>query len=79
MSALSDPGAQFIAVTPSDTVSYRNLRSLYIGGGGDVSIIGKDGGPAVTFAAVPAGFVLPVQASIVRATGTTATDIVAMF
>ena len=66
------------AVVPSDTVSFvRRARSLYVGGGGNVALIGGDG-VAVTFVAVPAGSILPIEATRVNATGTTATSMVGL-
>lgn len=68
------------ALTPSDTMSLNPApRALYVGGAGDVSVVAlRDSGP-VTLAGVPAGSILPIQVRTVRATGTTATDIVALY
>lgn len=70
------------AVVPSDandvTLNGYYSRGLYVGGAGDVAVTMADGS-VVTFAAVPAGTLLPVQASRVMATNTTATSIVALF
>jgi hypothetical protein len=52
---------------------------LYIGGAGDVSVKGPQMGAAVVFKAVPAGMILPVEVTSVMSTGTTATDIVAIY
>jgi hypothetical protein len=66
------------AVTPSDTAKIEpHAVSLYIGGAGDVVVTAVDGGKA-TFT-VAAGTVLPVQATMVDATGTTATNIIALY
>src|SRR4051794_3645169 len=68
------PFANIAAITPSDSVNLPfTSRGLWIGGGGSVSVVTL-GGQTVTFAAVPAGFVLPVQVQRVNATGTTATN-----
>ena len=53
-------------------------RSLYIGGAGNASLLMPDNS-TVIFSALAAGTVLPVRASQVNTTGTTATDIVALF
>lgn len=68
-----------VAVTPSDSTNFANgiCRSLYIGGAGVVVAIMN--GTAVTFAAVPAGTNLRIQASRVNSTNTTATNIVALY
>lgn len=51
---------------------------LYVGGTGSVSVV-TIGGDIVTFAGVPAGTTLPIQVLKLRATGTTATLINAMW
>lgn len=73
------PNAAFRPVTPSDTVAIKGgpARSLYVGVTGDVVAINENN-VAVTFKAVPAGAVLPVATKRVNATGTTATDLVAL-
>lgn len=66
------------AVAPDDT-NYLNhmARALYVGGAGDLTV--EDGnGNAVTFKAVPAGATIPFITSRVHATGTTATNILAL-
>lgn len=83
--SLSDPAANFAAVTPADTGTFvannpkaSLTRGLYVGGAGDVVAVREDGG-AVTFAAVPAGTVLPIRCVRVNETGTDATDIVRLW
>jgi hypothetical protein len=66
-----------VAVTPSDTVGITECSALYIGTTGDVTII-TPGGQTVTLKTVPVGM-LEVKASYVKATGTTATNIVAFY
>jgi hypothetical protein len=51
---------------------------LYVGGTGNVSVI-TIGGDQITFAGVPAGTTLPIQVLKLRATGTTATLINALW
>lgn len=59
-------------VSPSDTTSLsETTRALYCGVGGDVAVV-LSSGAAVTFSNVPAGAILPVRATKVSATGTTA-------
>jgi hypothetical protein len=73
-----------LAITPNDaTVLQEGVRFLYIGGHGggggkaDVSVV-TAGGQTVIFKNVPIGSLLPVQCVRVRATDTTATDILAL-
>lgn len=52
--------------------------NLYVGGAGNVSVV-TIGGDIVTFFAVPVGTVLPIQVIRLRATGTTATNVLALW
>jgi hypothetical protein len=51
---------------------------VYVGGGGDVKVTMQDSGEVI-FVAVPTGTTLPIRVKIVFATGTDATDIVALW
>jgi len=51
---------------------------LYVGGTGNVSVI-TIGNDVATFFAVPAGTTLPIQVLKLRSTGTTATNVVALW
>lgn len=69
-----------VAVTPSDTAGVSKTTALWIGGAGNVSVImagAQQATPAV-LTAVPAGTLLPLAVVKVRATGTTATNIIAL-
>lgn len=87
-----DFGTYAEAITASDTISsatFLNSSALFIGSGGDVTVIisgtvGSSGsgfptaGEAVTFKNLSNGCFLPVIVDYVLATGTTAADIVAV-
>ena len=76
------------AVTPSDTATIPNVATqdgkgnngclLYVGGAGDVKVT-TAGGDDVIFTGIPAGSFIPVQVLRVFVTGTTATNIVALW
>lgn len=67
------------AITPSDGADLdRFPKAIYIGGAGNVSLIAIDDTDPVTFTGLAAGSVLLVRARRVRATGTTATGLVAL-
>ena len=73
------------AVTPSNTVDIPAITGgtnngcvLYIGGFGDLRVE-TVGGDTVTFVGVLGGTFFPVQVKRVYATGTTATNIVALW
>lgn len=75
----SDPGRRLVVVVPNDdTVFSITPRALYVGTGGDLAVVGIDDAAPVVLTAVPSGMLLPVSVSKVRATGTTASNIVAI-
>ena len=72
------PTGAFKSITPHDTTPQDPpVRSIYVGGAGDVVVKNADG-TAVTFTAVPVGMILPIACTIVKATGTTATNLIAL-
>lgn len=74
------PGRDPEAVTKSDSVNYtdsRVARALYVGTGGNVSLLVRSG-TTVVFNNVPSGAILPVWHTRVN-TATTAADMVALF
>lgn len=78
MSDLGVPAFRTEDVTPSDTTVLTGCRALYIGVAGDVAVMARGDTTPSTFVAHPAGYMF-VQAKQVLATGTTATNIVALF
>lgn len=78
---LNSPARNAVAVVTSDTVDLSiYAKKLWIGVTGDVKVIlvGDLDAAPVTFKAVPVGW-LEVQVRRVFATGTTATNIVAVY
>lgn len=74
---VESPARNWVAVTPSDSAPLvPTPKALYVGVAGNLSVTGADG-VAATFA-VAAGSYHPLCAVLVRATGTTATGIVAL-
>lgn len=77
---LDSPAFDAAAVAPHDANDLAfTARALYVGTGGDVVAILKGDAASVTFKNVPAGTVLPVCARRVLATGTTASNILALW
>jgi hypothetical protein len=76
-SAATAPAGYGVAVTPSDSTVFHTTRALYVGSGGSLAV--QDINGTVTYANVPAGYILPVQVKAVLATGTTASSIVALY
>lgn len=74
------PYTDGFAITPSDSTDLPHVtRAIYVGGAGPISILFRDNPTPVTFAAVPVGTVLMVRAARVRATGTTATNLIGLY
>jgi hypothetical protein len=67
--------ADAFAVTPSDSTAIC-CHGFYVGGTGNVKVTTAKG-TAVTFTAVPVGAIIRLSCSLIWATGTTATNIVA--
>lgn len=78
--AMSDPAANAEAVTPHDSneLTYYT-RGLYIGVTGDVVVAMRGDGSSITFKNAQAGSVIPIRCKIVKSTGTTATNLVAIY
>lgn len=68
----------FAVAGGSDSITYAPpLRAVFVGGLGNVTVV-TPAGQTVTFTAVAAGTLLPVQCQQVKATLTTATLIVGL-
>ena len=75
----SGPAGALGAVTPNDGTDLPAVaKALWIGGAGNVSIIAENDTAPVTLNSVAAGTMITVRVKRVRATGTTATNIVAL-
>ncbi len=65
------------ALVPSDSVPLTQVvKGIYVGTGGDVTLRGVGGASDVTYRNLPNASYIGVRASFVRATGTTATDLI---
>ena len=66
------------AIVPSDTVELPQVpKGIYVGTGGDVTLRGVRGAADVTYKNLPDASYIAVRAQYVRATGTTATNLIA--
>lgn len=78
--SVSAPATRAVALVPHDSNALTDIpKALYVGAGGHLVLRGAGGGVDVTFRNIADGTVLPVRAQFVRATGTTAADIVALY
>lgn len=74
----SAPSRSVFTVAPHDADPLPQLpKALYVGTGGDVTLRCADDAVDVTFRNVPSGSLIRARARFVRATGTTAADILA--
>ncbi len=72
------PATDAFAITPDDASELTYItRAIFVGLDGDIKVKMKDG-TAVTFQNCVAGSVLPIRASQVYATGTTATGLIGL-
>lgn len=77
--SLNDPARGGFAISPSDTTALAVLpRALFVGTGGTLVVRPIDGATDLTFRNLVAGQVLALRVSHVRATGTTATDLIGL-
>jgi hypothetical protein len=75
--SINAPARKAFAVTTHNTNELAVLpREVYVGGAGDLTVILADDTVAVTYYSVPAGTTLSIRPKIIKATGTTATNIV---
>lgn len=72
------PAFNAVAITPADSDLAFNTAAIFIGGAGDIKVDMAGDGDAVVFT-VPAGALLPIQATRIYTTDTTATNIVALY
>ncbi|MCW1401077.1 hypothetical protein OKA06_01565 [Novosphingobium sp. MW5] len=77
--SVSSPARNCVAIVPNDANDLAVVtKALYVGTGGNIVVRTVDATADVTFANVPTGTVLPVRARAIRATGTTASQIVGL-
>ena len=74
----TEPAYDMASVTTSDSSEIDPTRGLYIGGAGNIKV-DTAAGTTVTLNSAAAGSVLTIRVKKVYATGTTATNIVALY
>ena len=76
---LDQPAVRWFDVVPNDTNALTVYpRCLYVGGAGDVAVANRFGDSSI-IKNVPAGSFLPVRPDKVLFTGTSATNLVALY
>lgn len=77
---VSAPATMAVAVVPSDTLPLPDIpKALYVGTGGSVTLRGVGGGADSVWKNVASGTILPVRVHYVRASGTSAADLLALY
>ena len=77
---VSAPATRAVAVTPHDSNALADIpKALYVGTGGSIAMRGANAASDTSWKNVPSGSLLPFRAQYVRATGTTAADILALY
>jgi hypothetical protein len=74
---MSDISPAYDAVPIVNDVAIASCRAIYVGVGGDISV--QTAGGARIFKNAISGTIIPVNAIKVNASGTTATNLLAMF
>jgi len=74
--ALSSASGAMV-ITNDVSFSKGRCRAIYVGTGGDISIV--IGGATVMLKNAPSGGILPIEATKVNASGTTAENLVALY
>lgn len=75
---LESPAAHGFAIAPSDGADLADVtRAIYVGGSGNLALTLLSGA-TLTLAGVAGGTLLPLRAKAVKATGTTATNLVGL-
>ena len=77
---VSAPATRAVAVVPHDVNPLTDIpKALFVGSGGTIVMRGVAGTIDATWKGVAGGSILPFRAHYVRATGTTAGDILALY
>lgn len=77
--SLNAPARNAFAIVPGDAAPLAVLpKAIFVGTGGTLILRGVDAANDVTLKNVAAGQILDIRASYVRATGTTAADLVGL-
>jgi hypothetical protein len=75
--SVSEPSRNPFAIVPNDATALPQIpKRLYIGTGGNLTLRGVDGAADVVYRNIANGVYLNVRPAFVRATGTTAADII---
>jgi hypothetical protein len=78
--SLTAPARRALAIVPSDSDALPDIpKALYVGTGGNIIMRGAGGAADQLWKNVQDGSILPFRVQFVRATGTTASDLLALY
>ena len=76
---IDSPARSAFAISPSNSVNFDSVtRGVYVGGNGNIVAVMLSG-DVVTFTGVVAGTILPIRATRINLTGTTASNLVGLY
>lgn len=75
--SISDPAQGAEAVTPG-TPFTNTCKAIYVGGAGNINLTTAYG-DTVTFSSAAAGEIIPIRATVVNSSSTTATNMIALY
>lgn len=83
MSQQTRPSGKYVAITPSNSTNLETVngewpRAIFVGGDGNIAVVGFDDA-AVTFTGAVAGQIIPISYKRINSTNTTATALVALY
>ncbi|MBX9796006.1 hypothetical protein [Sphingomonas sp.] len=74
------PATRAVPVVPSDTAALAEIpKALYVGAGGNLVLRGSGDTADSEWRGVPSGSIIPLRARHIRASGTTASAILALY
>lgn len=77
-SGLESPAGDGFSITPSDAADLPEVtRAIYVGGAGTISLV-LASGASLTLSGAASGSILPLRVRQVRASATTATNLVGL-
>ncbi len=79
LDSLIAPARNCFSITPHDVATLPSLpKAIYVGTGGNIALRPVDSAQDVTFMNVTGGTILDVRAMHIRATGTTASNMIGL-
>ena len=76
---IASPARRATPITPNDATQLTIVpKAIYVGTGGAITMRGVDDTADIVWKNIPSGAILPFRAVLIKATGTTAADMLAL-